>query len=65
VDLNRCRDVGYQALERLDREQELTHQLDRIAPSRHAQWPKHDERSSARIRAAPTGSAPRRPPTGA
>lgn len=52
MDLNRCREVGYQALDRLDREQALTHQLDRIAPSRRAQWPKDDERSSARVRRA-------------
>jgi hypothetical protein len=49
VDLNRCRDIGYEALDQLDREQALTHQLDRLAPSRHARWPKADARSSARV----------------
>jgi hypothetical protein len=49
MDRNRCRDVGYAALERLDHEQALTHQLDRLAPSRHAQWPKDDERSSRQV----------------
>jgi hypothetical protein len=49
MDLNRCRTLGYEALERLDREQALTHQLDRAAPSRRAQWPKDDQRSSARL----------------
>jgi hypothetical protein len=49
VDLNRCRDLAYEALERLDEEQALAHQLDRVAPSRRSQWPKDDVRSSARL----------------
>ena len=40
------RDEGYRALERHDREQALTHHLDRLAPARRAQWPKDDRRSS-------------------
>jgi hypothetical protein len=51
MDLNRSRELGYRALERHDREQALTHQLDRVAPSRRARWPKDDRRSSER----PTG----------
>jgi hypothetical protein len=64
MDLNRCRTLGYEALERLDREQALTHQLDRAAPSRRAQWPKDDQRSSARLGRSwgPDGARrPRRP----
>lgn len=34
------------ALERLDRQQALSHELDRLAPSRRATWPKDDRRSS-------------------
>ena len=37
------------SLERHDREQAITHQLDRLAPSRRATWPKDDRRSSAKL----------------
>ena len=40
------RDEGRGALERHDREQALTHELDRMAPARRAHWPKDDRRSS-------------------
>lgn len=36
-------------LERHDREQAITHELDRLAPSRRATWPKDDRRSSEKI----------------
>jgi hypothetical protein len=42
-------DAPDDALERHDREHALTHELDRLAPSRHAQWPKGDQRSSSRL----------------
>jgi hypothetical protein len=58
MDLNRCRDLGYEALERLDQEQALAHQLDRLAPSRRAQWPKDDVRSSARRASGADRDAP-------
>jgi hypothetical protein len=57
VDRNRCRELGYEALERLDREQALSHHLDRVAPSRRAQWPKDDERSSMRHGRAPSAGS--------
>lgn len=40
------RDAGHKALDRLDREQAINHELDRLAPSRRAHWPKDDRRSS-------------------
>jgi hypothetical protein len=40
------RDEGRRALERHDREQALSHHLDRLAPDRRAHWPKDDRRSS-------------------
>jgi hypothetical protein len=55
VNLHRSRELGYQALERHDRDQALVHQLDRLAPSRNAQWPKDDRRSSSRLDGADDG----------
>ena len=40
------REERHQALDHHDRQQALSHQLDRIAPSRRAAWPKDDRRSS-------------------
>jgi hypothetical protein len=37
------------SLDRLDNERALTHQLDRLAPSRRPSWPKDDRRSSSRL----------------
>jgi hypothetical protein len=48
VNLKRSRDLGYQALERHEREQALGHQLDGFAPSRRAGWPNGDPRSGSR-----------------
>ena len=36
-------------LDRHDDEHALSHQLDRLAPSRRDRWPKDDRRSSSRL----------------
>jgi hypothetical protein len=46
MDQDRDRADDRRALEHHDREQALTHQLDRLAPARRATWPKDDRRSS-------------------
>ena len=38
-----------ETLDRHDRDRALGHALDRLAPSRGAHWPKHDQRSSSRL----------------
>jgi hypothetical protein len=37
------------SLEQHDRDHALMHELDRLAPSRHTQWPKGDQRSSSQL----------------
>jgi len=37
------------SLDRHDHEHAISHQLDRLAPSRHDHWPKDDRRSSSRL----------------
>ena len=44
-----ARGASPRAVERLDAEQALQHQLDRMAPARRSRFPKDDARSSARI----------------
>ena len=43
------RELTYRDLERLDAEQALTHQSERLAAGRHARFPKDDRRSSAKV----------------
>jgi hypothetical protein len=51
MDLNRSRDLGYQALERHEREQALVEQFDVLIPRRPATRPADDWRSGSRARA--------------
>jgi hypothetical protein len=47
------------ALERHDRESARMHELDRLAPSRHARWPKGDQRSSSQLAEPDDPESPR------
>ena len=47
MDLNRSRDLGYQALERHEREQALVDQLDGLTQKRPAAWPASSWRAGA------------------
>ena len=44
-----ARSDSHDTVDHHDRERALHHKLDRIAPSRHAIWPKDDRRSSTRV----------------
>ena len=61
MDRERNGALDHQTLERYDREQALLHQLDRLAPSRRAHWPKSDQRSSSRLLEHDGGAAERPP----
>jgi hypothetical protein len=45
-------------LDRHDRQHALSHELDRMAPSRRDRWPKDDRRSSERIGEPPDALTP-------